>query len=102
MRKPHFFGAWRKKSGVAQSDLEARLGWSQSKVSRLETGKTPFDQDDLEGAAELYNCDVVDLLKTDPEDPNSAWAVLVRVPTAPERVREQILAYARYLLDKND
>jgi len=43
-----------------------RLGWSQSKISRVEAGKTPYNQDDLEEAAVAYNCEPVHLITVNP------------------------------------
>lgn len=43
-----------------------RLGWSQSKISRLEAGKTPYNQDDLEAASAAYGCSVPDLITVNP------------------------------------
>lgn len=102
IRQPHFFGAWRKKRDLTQEDVETTLGWSQSKASRLEKAETPFSQDDLEAAAELYKCDVVDLLKTDPNDPNSLWAVFVEISKAPAATKEQMRAYGLFLLGRRE
>lgn len=99
IRKVHYFAQWRKKAGLTQADLESALGWSQSKTSRVEGGQTPFDQDDLERAAELFEADVVDLLKTDPDDPRNIWGLLVRLGNAPEAVKDEARSYLSYLLD---
>lgn len=43
-----------------------RLNWSQSKLSRIEAGATPYNQDDLETAAEAYRCDPWQLISVNP------------------------------------
>jgi transcriptional regulator with XRE-family HTH domain len=65
-RTKHFFKEWREYRGLTQEQAIGRLGWSQSKISRLEKGQTPYDQDDLEVAAEAYGCDPTDLIRVDP------------------------------------
>lgn len=97
-RAPNYLRAWREKSALTQDEVTTKLNWSQSKVSRIENGKTPYNQDDLEQLAALYQCTVVDLLKTDPADPNSVWAVLVKAAEARDPQRDQIVSYARFTL----
>ncbi|ASP84138.1 helix-turn-helix domain-containing protein [Sinorhizobium meliloti] len=65
-RSKHFFKEWREYRGFTQEQAIGKLGWSQSKISRLEAGVTPYDQDDLEAAAEAYRCDPTDLIRVDP------------------------------------
>ena len=65
-RTKHFFKEWREYRGLTQEQAIGRLGWSQSKISRLESGVTPYDQDDLEAAASAYRCDPTDLIRVDP------------------------------------
>lgn len=65
-RQRHFFREWREKRFENQTAAEEALGWSQSKVSRLESGATPYSQDDLEHAAEVFGCSPVDLITRPP------------------------------------
>jgi transcriptional regulator with XRE-family HTH domain len=97
-RNPHFIAAWRKSLGLTQTAVEDELGWNQSKVSRLERGETPYDQDALERLAELFDRDVVDLLKSDPADPDALWRLFVRVSEAPKSVQEQAKVFLKFLL----
>ena len=41
--------------GVSQTELAARLGVTQSSVSRRLTGLSPWTPDELEAAAEILN-----------------------------------------------
>ena len=65
-RSKHFFKEWREFRGMTQDTAIEHLDWSQSKMSRLEAGTTPYSQDDLEAAAEVYQCTVADILTRNP------------------------------------
>jgi transcriptional regulator with XRE-family HTH domain len=65
-RTKHFFKEWREYRELTQDRAIERLGWSQSKISRLEAGQTPYSQDDLEAAAVAYRCSVTDLITVNP------------------------------------
>lgn len=65
-RTKHYFREWREKNKMTQEQAIGRLGWSQSKLSRIESGKIPYNQDDLEAAAEAYDCNPSDLLTVNP------------------------------------
>jgi len=65
-RTKHFFKEWREYRGLTQDQVMGRLGWSQSKLSRLEAGLTPYNQDDLEAAADTYQCIPADLITVNP------------------------------------
>ncbi len=68
---------------------------SHSQLSRIETGKQSYTQELLESLAELYMCDVVDLLIRDPLDPEGLWTLWQR---AKPGERQQIVAVAGALL----
>lgn len=65
-RQRHYVREWREQAFSNQAAAEEALGWSQSKVSRLESGRTPYNQDDLEHAAEVFGCRPADLLAGPP------------------------------------
>lgn len=82
------------------------LGWSQSKISRLENGITPYNQDDLEWAADVFNCSVVDLLARKPDDPGepikgeeAILETLKRIEGLNQRGVEIAFATITYALD---
>lgn len=68
---------------------------SHSQLSRIERGQQPYNQELLEALAELYMCDVVDLLIRDPSSPESMWTLWER---AKPGERQQITAVAETLL----
>lgn len=43
-----------------------RLGWSQSKISRIESGRTPYNEDDLAAAANAYQTTPTALIEVNP------------------------------------
>jgi transcriptional regulator with XRE-family HTH domain len=65
-RQKHFFKEWRKFRKIGQAKAIELLGWSPSKISRIETGVTPYNQDDLETAAEIFKCEPKDILTVNP------------------------------------
>lgn len=77
-RGRHFFRAWREKVFPNQLDAADALGWSQSKISRLENGETPYNQDDLENAAEKFGCTPVDLITRPPGDADNSPEIQLR------------------------
>lgn len=97
-RKAHFFAKWREAAGLTQEQAMQQLGWSQSKMSRIENLVTPFNQDDLEAAAELYGCNPAALLLVDPTDAQSSWRYLLAAGEAAKAKREQIVSYAKFTL----
>jgi transcriptional regulator with XRE-family HTH domain len=61
----HFLRAWRKKANKTLEQVAEQLHMSHSQLSRIETYKQPYNQELLEALADLYMCDVVDLLIRD-------------------------------------
>jgi len=61
-----------------QMDAMEALGWSQSKISRLENGDTPYNQDDLEFAAEVFGCSPADLITRPPGDADRTPEIQLR------------------------
>ena len=68
-RKPHrqFFRKWRKKLGLTQDRALDRLdGWTQSKLSRIETGEIIWNGYDLADLEVAYGVSSELLLNVDP------------------------------------
>lgn len=68
------------------------LSWSQSKISRLESGVTPFNQDDMVAAAEAYGCTPLALITIDPSSPDELWLLLERAQKTEGLQRKQIIS----------
>jgi transcriptional regulator with XRE-family HTH domain len=71
----HFLRSWRKHRRKTLEQVADHLHMSHSQLSRIETFKQPYNQELLEALAELYMCDVVDLLIRDPSDKEAMWTL---------------------------
>lgn len=71
----HFLREWRKRAGKTLEAVAEELRMSHSQLSRIERGKQPYNQELLERLADLYRCEVVDLLIRDPSDPEGLWSI---------------------------
>jgi transcriptional regulator with XRE-family HTH domain len=91
----HFLRAWRKHRMKTLEQVADHLHMSHSQLSRIETFKQPYNQELLEALADLYRCDVVDLLIRDPSDPEGMWTLWEK---AKPGERRRIVAIADALL----
>jgi transcriptional regulator with XRE-family HTH domain len=91
----HFLRAWRKHRGKTLEQVADHLHMSHSQLSRIERMQQSYNQELLEALADLYGCDVVDLIIRDPSDPESMWTLWER---AKPGERRQIAAVAETLL----
>lgn len=62
----HFLRAWREHHKLTLEVAGPKVGITHATLSRIETGKLPYNQKLLERLAWLYQCTVTDLLRTDP------------------------------------
>jgi transcriptional regulator with XRE-family HTH domain len=74
-RQKTFLREWREHRGKRLVPVAEHLHMSHSQLSRIETGKQPYNQELLEALADLYMCDVVDLLIRNPKEPESMWTL---------------------------
>lgn len=77
-----------------------RLSWSQSKISRIESGKTPYNEDDLAAAASAYGCSPSELIEVNPHKEGEVVDLMALLRTAPPELRKEILEYAAFKLGK--
>ena len=91
----HFLRAWRKHRTKTLEQVADHLHMSHSQLSRIERYEQPYNQELLEALADLYMCDVVDLLIRDPSDPEGMWTLWERAKPAERR---RITAVAETLL----
>lgn len=94
-RHKTFLREWRKQSGKTLETVADYLHMSHSQLSRIERGAQPYNQPLLEALADLYMCDVVDLLIRDPSDPEGMWTLWEK---AKPGERRQIVAVADALI----
>lgn len=57
---------WREHRGLSLEVVAADLGITHGTLSKIERGLSPYNQRQLERLAELYDCDVIDLLARSP------------------------------------
>ncbi len=74
-RQRHFLKEWREYLNLNQDAAADRIGVTQSKLSRIENYKTPYDQDFLEEAALAYGVSTASLIVRDPSDEDSVWSI---------------------------
>jgi transcriptional regulator with XRE-family HTH domain len=85
-----FLRQWRKHRAKTLEQVAAYLHMSHSQLSRIETGKQPYNQELLEKLADLYMCDVVDLIIRDPLAPESIWTLWDRAKPGERRQIETV------------
>jgi transcriptional regulator with XRE-family HTH domain len=89
--KTNFFREHRKHKGLTQEGAAAQIGIDRSYLSKLETGKEPYNQAFLEAAAKVYHCAPHDLLSRNPAAPS----LVNEFRELPLDLQEQLLEIAR-------
>jgi transcriptional regulator with XRE-family HTH domain len=69
-RRHTYLQEWRLFREMTLPQVAALIGRDHSSLTRLETGKSAYTQRTLEQLAEVYHCDVTDLLSRDPSRPD--------------------------------
>lgn len=85
------------KPGRTLVQVSEHLGLTHGQLSKIENGKSPYSQDLLEALADLYACDVVDILTRDPSAPEDIWKFW---RDANERERRQMVDMAKVILSR--
>jgi transcriptional regulator with XRE-family HTH domain len=83
---------------LTQESAADRLGVSQSKLSRVESGRVPYDQDFLEEAAKAYGATPASLIMRNPLLRDSGWSIDDKLLKATPEVRRQAFAVVETLL----
>lgn len=92
----HFLRSWRKHRSKTLEQVADHLHMSHSQLSRIETFKQPYNQELLEALAELYMCDVVDLLVRDPSEAEGIWTIWEHAkPAERKQIRDVAEALTR-------
>lgn len=95
VRRPNFLRQWRKYRGLSLAAVGAEIGMDGTNLGRIEKGEVPYSQDLLEMLADLYGCEVSDLLIRDPSDAQGIWSLWEQAKPAE---REQIVRVAKALV----
>lgn len=96
-RTKHYFAEWREYRGITQEQAIERLGWSQSKLSRIENGRTPYNQDDLYAAAEAYNTTPTALIEVNPLKEGEVIDLVRMIHEATPEAKDAAIAVLRSL-----
>lgn len=94
-RHKTFLREWRQHRNKTLVVVAEHLHMTHGQLSRIERGQQPYNQELLEKLADLYMCDVVDLLIRDPGDPEGMWTLWDKAKPAQ---RLQLVAVADALL----
>lgn len=89
-RKRTFLREWRKFRHLSQEQAAPELEVTQGTLSKIERGDIPYNQDFLELAALLYDCDERELLSIDPRAPRREDALLSGFRSASPEVQNII------------
>ena len=99
-RQQTFLQEWRIFRRLTQDQAADLLEIDQSTLSRIENGRTPYDQDFLEKAAFVYGCNPADLLMRNPLKEDAVWSVADNLRKASPELRSQATAVLAALLKK--
>ncbi|MDN3574651.1 helix-turn-helix domain-containing protein [Methylobacterium longum] len=94
-RRPSFLRQWRKSLNMTLEAVGEQVGMTGPNLGRIEKGEVPYSQDLLEQLAEIYGCEVADLLIRNPADPEGMWSLWQQAKPEQRRV---ITSMARGLL----
>ena len=84
-----FLKEWREHRGLTLGAAAERVDMHYTSLARIERGQSPYNQDFLERAAEVYGCEVTDLLTSPPDATNIARKIYAAIQGAePERQLE--------------
>lgn len=99
-RSRTFFREWREHRSLTQQDAAERLEIDPATLSRLENGKSPYNQDTLERMALSYGCDPEDLLAINPKEPDKPRLIYDRLRRAPPDLQSTALDILEAFLKK--
>jgi len=95
---PNYLRAWRLYRGLSQIQVQQRLGWSEGRVSKLESGTVPVKPSTLAALARLYGCDLGDLFRPPPEPAAHGLLGIIEVRQRLARLQHDVAAMKRTLV----
>jgi transcriptional regulator with XRE-family HTH domain len=93
--RPTYLRQWRQHRHKTLVQVAEELHVTHGYLSKVERGIQPYNQEMLERLAEIYQCEVVDLLIRDPSEPTNIWSIWDQ---AKPSERQQIATVAEALL----
>jgi DNA-binding XRE family transcriptional regulator len=100
-RSRHYLKEWREHLDMTQEVAAPLIGWTQSKLSRIENFQIVLTWDDLLDAAHAYGRKPMELVYINPKVEQTFVETLDRVPEASAGARKQITDYAEFVLEKD-
>lgn len=88
--RPTFMRQWRQHRDKTLVQVAEELHVTHGYLSKVERGLQPYNQELLEALANIYNCDIVDLLIRDPTEPESIWSLWDRARPGERRQIESV------------
>lgn len=104
VKRPHrerqrtYLKEWRDFRDRKQNEVADLLEIAPSTLSRLEAGKTPYDQDILERLALVYGCDPEDLISVNPYHAGEFASVLKALREADTDTRAKAISILEVVL----
>lgn len=89
-RRQTFLRQWRQHREKTLVQVAEELHVTHGYLSKVERGLQPYNQEMLERLAEIYRCDVVDLLIRDPSAPDNIWSLWERAKPGERRQIETV------------
>lgn len=90
-RPPHFLREWRKHREMTLEAVAEAVGeitgdgFTHASLSRIERGRQPYSQPQLEALATVYRTDPGSLLMRNPADPDAIWSIWDQAKTGEQR-----------------
>lgn len=105
--RPSFIRQWREFRGLSLDKVVAQLPLdekgepmlSKTSLSRMELGKQPYSQPNLEALAVVLECSPGDLITRDPADTQAVWAIW---ETLGPSEKEQAIRHMQVIRDVQD
>jgi transcriptional regulator with XRE-family HTH domain len=97
----HFLREWRTNLEITQEQAMERLGWSQSKISRIENLQIPLTLDDLEEAAYFYGRSTWELMNVNPLVERDVVDMLPLLERANPRQRKEVADFAEFIRQRD-
>lgn len=93
--RPTFLRAWRDKKQLSLETAAEHFGMTHGQLSKIERGKSPYNQRLLEAAAKLYDCTVLDLLSREPEEAEGLFAAYANLDDEGKRQAARLVGALR-------
>lgn len=102
-RTKHYFKEWRQFLQLTQERALERLDdWSQSKLSRIEANKTPFNSEDLAELAAAYDRSTYELMHVNPLKEGEIVDITHLLQNASPEKQQEVIDFARFVIGRSN